>query len=89
MIMGGVQGDEPGGYLAADLYADLALKKGTLIVVPRANFLSIMKNKRAINRDMNRRFANKNNSKYYEDKVVEILQSLMSESDFFLNLHEG
>ena len=39
MIIGGIQGDEPGGYIAADLYADMALKKGNLIVVPRANFL--------------------------------------------------
>ncbi len=38
LLMGGIQGDEPGGYLAADLYPDLSLKKETMIVVPRANF---------------------------------------------------
>ena len=38
MIIGGIQGDEPGSYLTADLYADIHLKKGNLIVVPRANF---------------------------------------------------
>ena len=27
MIVGGIQGDEPGGYLSADLYADMALRK--------------------------------------------------------------
>jgi len=37
MIIGGIQGDEPGGYIAADLYADMLLEKGNLIVVPRAN----------------------------------------------------
>lgn len=88
MIMGGIQGDEPGGYLSADLYADIALRKGNLIVVPRANFLSIIEHKRAINWDMNRRFA-VNSKEYYEDKIVEILKGLMAQSDFFLNLHEG
>lgn len=88
MIIGGIQGDEPGGYLSADLYADIALRKGNLIVVPRANFLSIIEHKRAINWDMNRRFA-VNSKEYYEDKIVEILKGLMAQSDFFLNLHEG
>ena len=43
LIIGGIQGDEPGGYLAADFYADFLLEKGNLIVVPRANFPSILK----------------------------------------------
>lgn len=89
MIIGGIQGDEPGGYLSADLYADMALHKGNLIVVPRANFFSIIEHKRAINWDMNRRFIPVNSKEYYEDKIVEILKGLMAQSDFFLNLHEG
>ncbi|HBO84348.1 MAG TPA: hypothetical protein DD641_05140 [Deltaproteobacteria bacterium] len=89
MIIGGIQGDEPGGYIAADLYADMALKKGNLIVVPRANFLSIIEHKRLINNDMNRRFQSPNTRGYYEDRVVEILKDLIGESDYLLNLHEG
>ena len=46
MIIGGIQGDEPGSYLTADLYADIHLKKGNLIVVPRANFYSILLDRR-------------------------------------------
>lgn len=88
MIIGGIQGDEPGGYLAADLYVDMALQKGNIIVVPRANFLSIMKNKRSINGDMNRRFVTKK-SRDYEDKVVFILKDLIAQSDYLLNLHDG
>ncbi len=88
IIIGGIQGDEPGGYTTADLYADMTLKKGNLIVVPRANFLSIIKHKREINNDMNRRF-NEKNREYYEDKIVEILKELISQSDYLLNLHEG
>lgn len=43
LIIGGIQGDEPGGFLAADFYADFSLETGNLIVVPRANFPSILK----------------------------------------------
>jgi len=89
MIIGGIQGDEPGGYLSADLYADMALRRGKLIVVPRANFFSIIEHKRAINRDMNRRFTPVNSKEFYEDKIVEILKGLIAKSDYLLNLHEG
>ena len=88
MIIGGIHGDEPGGYISADLYADTVLKKGNLIVVPRANFLSLIENKRQINDDMNRRF-DRSRKDTYEDKVVGILKQLINESDFLLNLHEG
>jgi len=88
LLIGGIQGDEPGGFLSADLYADLHLSKGNLIVVPRANFRSILLNRRKINDDMNRKFAGdkKNN---YETKVVKILKQLIAESDMLLNLHDG
>ncbi len=90
MIIGGIQGDEPGGYIAADLYADLLLEVGNLIVVPRANFLSIRQNSRGVNGDMNRKFAPKTvQDDDYDSRIVEILKSLMAESDVLLNLHEG
>jgi len=90
MIIGGIQGDEPGGYIAADLYADMLLEKGNIIVVPRANFLSIKQNRRGVNGDMNRKFSSDipaNDD--YDYRIVEILKQLMSESDVLLNLHEG
>lgn len=88
LILGGIQGDEPGGYLSADLYSDLMLRKGNLIVVPRTNFHSIIKKRRYINWDMNRRF-NVNPGQTYEDKIVAIITDLMKESDLVLNLHDG
>ncbi len=87
-ILGGIQGDEPGGYLSADLYPDLVLDKGNLIIVPRANFHSIILNQRGVNGDMNRRF-DKNKSSDIDDQIVEIIKQLISESDLFLNLHDG
>jgi len=88
LIIGGIQGDEPGGFLAADFFADFLLEKGSLIVVPRANFPSILKKERQINQDMNRKFLD-DNIFNYETKVVNVLKKLICESDCFLNLHEG
>jgi hypothetical protein len=36
MLIGGIQGNEPGGFLSADLYADMSLEKGNLIVEPHS-----------------------------------------------------
>lgn len=88
LLIGGIQGDEPGGFLSADSYADMALVKGNLIVVPRANFHSILLNQRQVNEDMNRKFA-EDNWANYETKVVAILKDLIAESDCLLNLHDG
>ena len=88
MLIGGIQGDEPGGYLSVDHYADTILAKGNLIVVPRANFRSIVARRRKINEDMNRKFAEDLKSNY-ETKIVAILKKLISESDCLLNLHDG
>ncbi|NVM20437.1 MAG: hypothetical protein HWN68_01480 [Desulfobacterales bacterium] len=88
LLIGGIQGNEPGGFLSADLYADMALAKGNLIVVPRANFYSILLNRRQVNEDMNRKFAEDSRINY-ETKIVAILKDLISESDCLLNLHDG
>ncbi len=88
LLIGGIQGDEPGGFLSADHYADISLAQGNLIVVPRANFKSIVLYRRMVNDDMNRKFAE--DRKYnYETKIVEILKKLINESDCLLNLHDG
>lgn len=89
MLIGGIQGNEPGGFLSADLYADMSLEKGNLIVVPRANFYSIILNKRGPNGDMNRKFSHEDVSSSMEDKIVTILKELIIESDYLLNLHDG
>jgi len=88
LLIGGIQGNEPGGFLSADHYADISLAKGNLIVVPRANFQSIVLNRRKINEDMNRKFADDYKSNY-ETKIVAILKKLIAESNCLLNLHDG
>jgi Carboxypeptidase controlling helical cell shape catalytic len=88
MLIGGIQGNEPGSYLAADPYADISLQKGSMIVVPRANFHAILLNQRGPNGDMNRKFALLPN-RDTETRIVEILKELISRSDVLLNLHDG
>lgn len=91
LIIGGMH-NEPGGYVAADLFADVKLKKGNLIVVPRANMPAVVTNKRAINGDMNRTFDDHTSNGHqhtYEHDIVAILKELIKESDALLNLHDG
>ncbi len=88
LIIGGIQGNEPGGYLAADLYVDMSLREGTLIVVPRANFSSIVKDVRGVKGDMNRKFASVSREDS-DHRIVDILRELIAESDYLLNLHDG
>ncbi len=40
MILGGVHGNEPGGWLAAEAIADWDVERGSLVVVPRANMIA-------------------------------------------------
>jgi len=88
LIVGGIQGDEPGGFLSADLYSELKLEKGNLIVIPRANLKSIILYDRGPDGDMNRQFGDgKNENKMA--KVVDVIKEVMAESDVFLNLHDG
>jgi predicted deacylase len=88
LIIGGIHGNEPGGYLAADLYADLTLKKGNLIVVPRANIYSIFQNERGLSGDLNRQFGTEHDHEM-DATIVSVLTELMSEADALLNLHDG
>lgn len=89
MLIGGIQGNEPGGFLSADLYADMRLEKGNLVVVPRANFYSIITNQRGPNGDLNRKFNLEDNASTMEDQIVSILKKMINESDYLLNLHDG
>jgi len=89
IIIGGIHGNEPGGYLAADKYVDLNLRRGNLIVVPRANLLSILSNDRGVGGDYNRRFDSPLSADSNDDQVIMVLQQLIEESDVLLNLHDG
>lgn len=93
LIIGGIQGDEPGGYLAAEALTNLTLAKGNLIVIPRTNSNAISQNVRGINFDMNRLFSdisdNNQQSETDSERAIKKVVQLMSTADLFLNLHDG
>jgi hypothetical protein len=64
------------------------VKKGNLIIIPRANLPSIHAFKRQINVDLNRRF-DRDYNQYYEDYLARAIKYLVSKSDGLIHLHEG
>ncbi len=91
LVVGGIQGDEPGGFHAASLLVtDYKVSHGKVWVVPNLNFESIIKRSRGVNGDMNRKFASlrRDDPDY---AAVERIKTLIKspEIDFILNLHDG
>ena len=91
LIFAGIHGDESGGYLTAERYVDVKVKKGTIIVVPRLNLPAVSRGKRqGLGGDMNRLFHMPENSNSTPDsKVVDLAKSLIKNADYVLNLHQG
>ena len=59
LIIGGIQGDEPGGFVSASvLSTHYEITSGSVWVVPNLNFNSIIERSRGPYGDMNRKFAN-------------------------------
>ncbi|AQW82184.1 peptidoglycan LD-carboxypeptidase [Campylobacter pinnipediorum subsp. pinnipediorum] len=91
LLIGGIQGDEPGGFLAASIVAtDYNITKGSLWVVPNLNFPSIIQRSRGTKGDMNRKFAkiDKDDPDY---RAVISIKKLITDPrvSLILNLHDG
>ncbi len=91
LVIGGIQGDEPGGFTAASmLVTNYKIKSGNVWVVPNLNFASIIRRSRGIYGDMNRKFRRlaENDPEYAEvQKIKKII--LDQDVDIILNLHDG
>jgi hypothetical protein len=91
LIVGGIQGDEPGGFIAASLIAThYTVTKGSVWVVPNLNFYSIIKRSRGPYGDMNRKFA----ALAKDDPEYELIQRIKGYIQdpavkMILNLHDG
>jgi hypothetical protein len=91
LVIGGIQGDEPGGFNAASILATrYTIGKGRVRVVPNLNFLSIIKRSRGVYGDLNRKFATiaATDPEYPIIRKVKKL-ILDPEVDLILNLHDG
>ena len=91
LIVGGIQGDEPGGFMAASLIAThYKITKGSIWVVPNFNFYSIIKRNRGPFGDLNRKFATLSK----DDPDYELVQRMKSyildpHISMVINLHDG
>ena len=91
LIVGGIQGDEPGGFHAASLLiTHYTIEDGNLWVVPNLNFPSIVRRARGDHGDLNRKFA----AIAATDPDLEVIQRIKSiivnpQVDMVLNLHDG
>ncbi len=88
LVQGGIQGDETSGYMTAELLTSAKVKKGRLIVIPRANLPSVHLRQRQVNVDMNRRF-DQEYGKFYEDILARAVRYILKDCDGLIHLHEG
>lgn len=91
LIVGGIQGDEPGGFMAASLIAThYEITKGSVWIVPNLNFYSIIKRSRGPYGDMNRKFAKlpKNDPEY---ESIQRIKTYINDKSvkLIVNLHDG
>ncbi len=91
LIVGGIQGDEPGGFNAAALLATrYQIKKGSLWIVPNLNFHSILERSRGLHGDMNRKFDSLPKTDPEFHQVVRIKKIINdAQVDLVFNLHDG
>jgi len=91
LIIGGIHGNEPGGYFAPSiLISHYQILSKNVWIVPNLNKASIMAYKRGIHGDMNRKFASI--KKYDKDKkIVEGIKKIIlnPQVSLILNLHDG
>jgi len=91
LVIGGIHGDEPGGYFAASILAThYNIKSKNLWIVPNLNKSSIQANKRGLNGDMNRKFSvMKEDDK--DKKIIEDIKNIIlsKKVSLVLNLHDG
>lgn len=91
LVIGGVHGDEPGGYFAASILAThYEINSKNLWIIPNLNQQSIQRNNRGIYGDMNRKFSNVNSTDP-DKKIVDAVKNIILEKNvsLVLNLHDG
>ncbi|TVM18711.1 deacylase [Oceanidesulfovibrio indonesiensis] len=91
LVVGGIQGDEPGGFNAASLLVThYKIKRGNVWIVPNLNFVSIIQQSRGVYGDLNRKFSFLGPSDP-EYPVIEKIKSIITDErvDIVLNLHDG
>jgi len=91
LLLAGIQGDEPGGFLAADLLLHhYTITRGHLWLVPNLNYASIIARRRGLHGDLNHKFAalSEDDPDY---RLVQRIKRLIRSPQVsgVLNLHDG
>ena len=91
LVIGGIHGNEPGGYFSAEILAShYHIKSGSLWIVPNLNAKSIQTDTRGFYGDMNRKFLdiNQNDPDY---KIVSDIKTVILDQNvsLIINLHDG
>jgi hypothetical protein len=91
LVVGGIQGDEPGGFNAAALLlTHYDITRGSVWVVPNLNFTSIIKRSRGVYGDLNRKFRHLSRSDPEYSTIQRIKKIITADDvDLVLNLHDG
>jgi predicted deacylase len=90
VVVGGVHGDEPAGYLAGRELKKWTITSGKLVLVPEAHVEAIRREVRAYPRNMNRLFPGKKDGDAMEKLAFEIWELIKSSKpDLVLTLHES
>lgn len=92
LVIGGIHGDEPAGYLAADTVASWVVNRGTLIVIPRAHIPAIRRRQRNGEDllDLNRSFPGSASGSPTERLAAAIYGVMLEfEPDWVIDLHEA
>ncbi len=91
LVIGGIQGDEPGGFNAASLLVtDYHVTAGEVWVVPNLNFESIIQRSRGVYGDMNRKFLTLREADPEYAQIQKIKSIILDpQVTMILNLHDG
>lgn len=91
LLIGGIQGDEPGGFNAANIIInEYDIVSGSIWIVPNLNASSILANSRGLSGDMNRKFMHINENDPDYKNVIKIKNLMLNENiSLVLNLHDG
>jgi len=91
LVVGGIQGDEPGGFLSASLLAThYTIEQGSVWIVPNLNFYSILQRSRGPYGDMNRKFASIDRNDPEFGTIQRIKHYIQDDTvKLVVNLHDG
>ncbi len=89
LVLGGIHGNEPGAYMAAEKLRELRISNGILIVIPHTNARAIQTHLREIGVDLNRQFGSEEKPAGVDGQIVSVIKSYIAQADLLLNLHDG